>query len=153
MSYHPGLDALLRELSGREQHNHRDELVRLTVRLRARDVCEYCLLPTSGEFHVDHIIPGAVWAAYVAGRIRALPPAGAMRGPEHLDNFAWCCAFCNVAKAQQVAYRTGRRLVRLFNPRRDRWSEHFTFFHSYLIIRGITPVGRATQVALAFNDP
>jgi hypothetical protein len=26
------------------------------VRLRANDACEYCLHPTVGQFHIDHII-------------------------------------------------------------------------------------------------
>jgi hypothetical protein len=41
--------------------------------------------------------------------------------------------------------------VRLFDPRRDTWSEHFTFLNHYLFIVGITPVGVATQRALGFN--
>jgi hypothetical protein len=84
------------------------------------------------------------------GVVRPLP---GRRGPEHLDNFAWCCPFCNVAKGQQVAHRVGRRPFRLFDPRRDRWSEHFTYVHNYLFIVGLPVIGRATEQALRFNDP
>jgi 5-methylcytosine-specific restriction endonuclease McrA len=136
------LDALLRELTPRASHSHRDDLVRLATRLRARDACEYCLIPTLGTFHVDHIIPAALW-----------PSAGSTHGPEHLDNYAWSCANCNTAKGQQIARRVGRHTVRLFNPRRDQWPEHFAFFHHHLIIRGISPIGRATELALSLNDP
>lgn len=153
MNRHPGLDDLLRELAARERHNRRDALVRLAARLRARDACEYCLLPTIGEFHVDHVVPSALWNAYVEGQIRALPPSPAARGPDHLDNFAWSCASCNVAKGRQVTRRARSVVSRLFNPRLDRWDEHFVFFHSYLIIRGISLVGQATELALQFNEP
>jgi hypothetical protein len=40
--------------------------------------------------------------------------------------------------------------VRLFNPRRERWAEHFLF--RGVRIMGITPTGRATVQVLAMND-
>ena len=149
----PGrLQSLLHELARREQHNPHDELVRLAVRLRGRDACEYCLMPTSGGFQVDHIIPPALWPAYLEGRLRASPVRVTSAGPHHLDNFAWCCSFRNRAKGQRVEYRVGRRVARLFNPRRDRWSMHFVFVHNYLFLAGLTGIGRATAAALGFND-
>lgn len=42
-------------------------------------------------------------------------------------------------------------LVPLFNPRKDRWSEHFRF-EGYRLI-GQTPVGRATVALLDLNHP
>jgi hypothetical protein len=45
-------------------------------------------------------------------------------GPDHLDNVAWACAFCNVSKQQRVTYRVGRHTLRLFDPRLDRRSHH-----------------------------
>ena len=121
--------------------------------MRARDACEYCLLPTSGQFHVDHVIPPTVWQDYVAGSLPSVRPTPARRGPHHLDNFAWCCPFCNTAKGHQVSRRSGRRLYRLFDPRHDRWPEHFAFVHGYLFIVGLAGIGRATEEALRFNDP
>lgn len=75
-----------------------------------------------------------------------------MLGPNHLDNYAWACPFCNAAKSDAVDHRLGRRRVRLFHPRRDLWPDHFVFFHDYLFVTGFTAVGRATEAALRFND-
>jgi 5-methylcytosine-specific restriction endonuclease McrA len=152
LSQRPPLAALLRELSERERHSPRDERVRLAARLRARDACEYCLLPTVGQFQVDHIIPVVRWDLYTGNRLRAVERIPGRRGPNHLDNFAWSCSSCNSAKGQQVAHRAGRRTSRLFDPRRDRWSDHFSFMHGYLFFVGASAIGRATAEALRFND-
>ncbi|MBI4491962.1 MAG: HNH endonuclease [Chloroflexi bacterium] len=153
MSQPEYLAALLEELLGRGQHDPHDATVRRAVRLRARDGCEYCLLPTAGQVHVDHIIPPALWDRYTSGRLRPVVPAPDRRGPDHLGNFAWCCAFCNTAKGQQVAHRIASRTYRLFDPRYDSWSEHFVFAHNCLFIVGITGIGRATEQALGLNTP
>jgi hypothetical protein len=148
----PRLRTLLGYLEEYDRHDPQDSLVRQIVRLRARDACEYCLLPTTGQFQIDHVIPAALWSTYAAGQLRpALVPIAARRGPDHLDNFAWCCAFCNLGKRQQVTYRIGAQTLRLFDPRHDRWMDHFTFANSYLLIVGITPIGVATQRALGLN--
>lgn len=149
-------DADLRELLGRleaqERNDPHDALVRQVVRLRARDACEYCLHPTTGQFEVDHIIPEALWSAYIAGHMgAALPPAPNRRGPHHLDNLAWSCSFCNLGKRQRVTHRIGTETVRLFDPRHDAWPDHFKFLNSNLFIVGVTPIGVATQRALGFN--
>ena len=146
-----GLRALLRELEGRERHTPRDDIVRLAVRLRARDACEYCLLPTTSQFHVEYVIPPVRWDAYAHGRLPAVPPLPGRQGPEHVDNFAWCCPFCNLAKQQRVTFDVGQRTHRLYDPRRDRWADHFAFARGYLIVAGIDGVGRATELALRFN--
>ncbi|MGH2350117.1 MAG: HNH endonuclease [Chloroflexota bacterium] len=148
----PRLQALLREIVTRERHDPHDEVVRLVVRLRARDACEYCLLATNSQFQVDHIIPPALWHDYAASRLRYVPCVPGSVGPDHVDNFAWSCAFCNTAKRQQVTYRVGSRTFRLFNPRRDHWPDHFVFFHTYLLIIGLVGIGQATQQLLGFND-
>jgi len=150
----PGLAVLLRELEVRRQHNPHDVLVRRVVRLRAGDACEYCLHPTVGQFHIDHIIPADLWADYIVDRIPSLPPIEGRRGPNHLENLAWCCSFCNESKGQQVTARVYRRVERLFDPRYDgdAWSQHFAFLHNYLYVVGITPLGLATEKALGFND-
>ncbi|HEY7067076.1 MAG TPA: HNH endonuclease [Chloroflexota bacterium] len=152
MIQRPALRVLLRELAQHPSNEVHDPMVRLAVRLRARDACEYCLWPTIGQFHIDHIIPPALWHDYVANQLTAVRPITQRRGPEHLDNFAWCCAFCNIAKARQVAHRAGGRTYRLFDPRRDRWPQHFVFAHNYLLIVGLPGIGQATERALGFND-
>jgi hypothetical protein len=146
------LSALLQELEGQVRNNPHDERVRLAVRLRALDACEYCLMPTTGQFHVDHIIPSSQWEDYLGSRLREVPPDLPRRGPDHLDNFAWACPFCNVTKRQRVAQRVVRHTYRLFDPRRDRWQEHFVFLHNYLFIVGVSDIGEGTEQALRFND-
>jgi hypothetical protein len=42
------------------------------------------------------------------------------------------------------------QFCRLFNPRVDRWAEHFRW--DGLEIRGITPIGRVTVQLLAMNS-
>ena len=148
----PTLSALLQELEGQARNDPHDERVRLAVRLRARDAYEYCLMPTAGQFHVDHIIPSSRWEDYLSGRLPEIPLDLPRRGPDHLDNFAWACPFCNVTKRPQITQRVGRRTYRLFDPRRDRWQQHFVFLHNHLFIVGVSAIGEGTEQALRFND-
>lgn len=43
--------------------------------------------------------------------------------------------------------------VRIFNPRRDVWAEHFGWRENATLIDGKTAVGRATVAALHLNRP
>ncbi len=78
----PELRAEPAELAGlyeilvpRHEHRRSDTDVRLYVRLRARDACEYCLKPTVGQvFDVDHVIPPGKWSRYVDRAIAGLEP-------------------------------------------------------------------------------
>ena len=145
------LDRLLTDLRRRSRHDPADDPVRLAVRLRAREACEYCLLPTRGQFQVDHIIPPALWPVYLAGRLAVGPPPAGRGGPDHLDNYAWACPFCNQRKGQQVQGRLGRRSVRLFDPRRDEWPTHFVLVTRGLFIVGLDPIGQITVEMLGVN--
>jgi hypothetical protein len=106
------------------------------VRLRGGGVCEYCRLPevvSHLPFPLDHII------------------ARQHRGPSSEENLALSCPECNLHKGPNIASidsETGE-LVRLFHPRRDRWSEHFAWRGA--ILDGITPVGKATVRVLGIN--
>ena len=109
------------------------------VRKRARDVCEYCRLPQSSQeatFHVDHIQPSAADGTTTAG------------------NLALACVTCSLRKAARTEARDpqARKLVPLFHPRRDRWSEHFRWTRGWRLV-GQTPKGRATIAALGMNRP
>lgn len=111
--------------------------IRKQVRQRAGDRCEYCLKPTSvgvAAFHVDHIIPER------------------HNGSSELDNLAWACFACNIAKGTDIASLdpVTRRLTPLFNPRTQLWDEHFEKQGIYLV--GKTPVGRVTLQILLLND-
>jgi hypothetical protein len=43
-------------------------------------------------------------------------------------------------------------IVRLFNPRHDRWEEHFAWQNDVMLV-GLTEIGRATVAALDLNRP
>ena len=110
---------------------------RQQIRERAQDRCEYCELPqacTTLPHEVDHI------------------RAQKHHGPTTLENTCWACASCNAAKGPNASGYDGvtGRLVRLFNPRRDRWQEHFAWRGPVLV--GKTPRGRATIDVLSIND-
>jgi hypothetical protein len=145
------LERFLQRLESQAHNDPHDEKVRLAVRLRAREACEYCLMPSTGQFHIDHIIPVSGWDEYTAGDLKELGREPSRRGPHHLANFAWACPFCNGAKREQVGYRIRGKVHSLFDPRHDRWEDHFGFLHSYLFIVGLTDIGEATEKALRFN--
>jgi 5-methylcytosine-specific restriction endonuclease McrA len=106
------------------------------VRRRAGGRCEYCRFPerfAELRFQVDHIIPEQ------------------HGGPTSPDNLALSCLRCNKYKGPNLAGLdpvTGE-MVRLFDPRRDAWHEHFTWEGPNLV--GLTPVGRATIQVLQIN--
>jgi 5-methylcytosine-specific restriction endonuclease McrA len=89
-----------------------DEAAKEEVRARAAGRCEYCLLPevhVLTPFQVEHVI------------------AKQHRGEDRLSNLAYACLRCNLHKGPNL---TGidpktKKLTRLFNPRRHRWSRHF----------------------------
>ena len=142
---------LLESLALQPSHDPSNDLVRAAVQMRARDACEYCLMPTRGMFHLDHIVPISRWKEYLTGGL-LVHPINSAREPDHLDYFAWSCAYCNESKGNRVSGRVGRRSFRLFHPRRDRWDDHFFFVDGHLHIAGATDTGEATEQVLAFNS-
>jgi hypothetical protein len=108
------------------------------VVLRAGNRCEYCGLSQLGQeatFHIDHVVPRA---------------AG---GPTSEDNLALACVSCSLRKwAKQTATDPETDAeVALFNPRTDRWADHFRWDDERVV--GMTPTGRATVAVLAMNRP
>ena len=70
-----------------------------------------------------------------------------------MGNLALACHRCNLHKGPNLTGidpLTGE-VVSLFNPRHERWNEHFAFHGTHIM--GITPTGRATVHVLAMNDP
>ena len=61
------------------------------------------------------------------------------------------CAFCNHHKGPNLSGIDPRtkKIVRLFNPRRQKWSSHFRLMGERIV--GRTECGRATVVVLAMN--
>jgi hypothetical protein len=145
-------------LVGQAEHDPNDNIVRNAVQLRAKDACEYCLMPTYGRYEVDHIIPRARWTAYVDGSLpTALHPARVGRALNHVDNYAWACAFCNSKKHDHVdgpvdPARSGHGRARLFDPRHDKWPEHFYYRDDLVLIYGRSAIGMATVQALGLNE-
>jgi hypothetical protein len=110
--------------------------MRAAVRARAKGCCEYCRLPEFGALfghEPDHII------------------AKQHGGATTLENLALACLQCNHCKGPNVASvdRETNRVVPLFNPRTNRWSEHFRADGGR--ITPLTSVGRATAALLEFN--
>jgi hypothetical protein len=65
------------------------------------------------------------------------------------------CASCNGykgANTQAVDPESGEQ-VALFNPRQQRWREHFAWSEEGTTIIGLTAEGRATENALKLNHP
>jgi hypothetical protein len=110
-------------------------LQRLVAR-RARSRCEYCGLSQEGQeaqFHVDHVVP-------------------VLHAGETIEeNLALACVSCSLRKAarQHATDPETNTDARLFNPRVDRWDEHFRW--DGVRILGLTPTGRATVQALKMN--
>lgn len=116
-----------------------DESLAEEVRHRSNHACEYCRIsqafyPTV-PFPIDHII------------------ARQHDGPTTFNNLALSCLHCNSHKGPNIAGidRKSKRLTKLFNPRRHKWTRHFRWNGPYLI--GRTAVGRVTVAVLAMNDP
>ncbi len=110
---------------------------RKAVVRRAKARCEYCLLPSS-----ESVLPHEI------DHIRARKH----RGPTTLKNTCLACAQCNGAKGSDATAYDPKtdELVRLFNPRADRWHDHFRWQGARL--RGKTAIGRATIALLRIND-
>lgn len=112
--------------------------LRRLVALRAEHLCEYCLIHEENTFYgceVDHII------------------SEKHDGPTHEGNLAYACLFCNRNKGSDIAsLEPGTdRLVRLFDPRRDRWAQHFALEEDGITIVPRSPIGEATARLLGFN--
>jgi hypothetical protein len=115
-----------------------DAALRESVRQRASDRCEYCHLPqefSELHFHIEHVTPRQ------------------HGGTEAPENLALACPECNFAKGPNLSGLEpgGRKIVRLFNPRRDKWTQHFRCDGAHIV--GKTPIGRASVALLRMNDP
>lgn len=104
----------------------------------AGDCCEYCRVAKDerlSKFQLDHIIP-----------IKH-------GGKDKTDNLCLACLKCNSFKGPNVAAldpMTGEA-TKLYNPRRQRWDEHFQINPDATLI-GISPEGRATIIVLNINE-
>lgn len=100
--------------------------------------CRYCGFAQLGHgatFHIDHIVPRS------------------KGGATSLDNLALQCPSCSLHKADKVGGTDpiSATSVPLFHPLRDTWREHFRLEPDGACV-GLSPVGRATVIALGMNE-
>ncbi len=103
---------------------------------RANNVCEYCLISEEDAYYrhqVEHII------------------SRKHGGSSEFDNLALACVFCNRYKGSDIASLIPETdtLIRFYNPRIDRWREHFRL--NGVIIEPLTDIGEATIRILQMN--
>ena len=110
--------------------------LRLLVRTRAKSLCEYCLIREEDTYfgcQVDHII------------------SEKHGGSTHENNLAYACSYCNRNKGSDIgsiAWET-HQFCRFFNPRTDRWTDHFRL--DGVRIDPLTQIGEVTARILDFN--
>lgn len=105
---------------------------------RANGCCEYCRSQShfaTQSFSIDHIVPLS------------------KGGKSTLDNLAFACQGCNNHKYNktEVIDPVSKNAVPLYNPRLQRWYDHFGWNDDFTLIIGTTPTGRATVEALKLN--
>jgi len=104
---------------------------------RARNRCEFCLLPGEVGFfphEIDHVI------------------AEKHGGKTELENLAYACWRCNRHKGTDLgSFDPETNLFSpLFNPRMQAWTGHFQFDGEQII--GLTSEGRTTVRLLRLNS-
>jgi hypothetical protein len=118
--------------------SHVSRALREQVAAEGQHRCGYCLTSSSitgTPMEIDHLIPES------------------LGGPTSADNLWLACSMCNDHKGNRIAAadpQTGE-VVRLFDPRRQLWPEHFRWSAEGDIVMGKTPTGRATVVAVRLN--
>ena len=110
--------------------------LRNLVAERAQSCCEYCHYPQEASmfaFEMEHIIAEKHGGKTVA------------------ENLALSCPYCNRAKGTDLGSidpETGE-LTAFYNPRAERWSDHFSFEGAQII--PLSAVGRVTVLILQMN--
>jgi hypothetical protein len=112
--------------------------LRSLVRKRAAGHCEYCRIPENFSpqpFCFEHILPKFAGGDTVA------------------ENLALACQGCNSFKATRTEFEdeVSGENVKLFNPRKQKWKEHFVWNEDFTQIIGITAQGRVTVKCLKMN--
>ncbi|MGB5600084.1 MAG: HNH endonuclease signature motif containing protein [Thiothrix litoralis] len=100
--------------------------------------CGYCLtqeLVSGVPLTIEHLLPRA------------------RGGGDEEGNLWLSCRLCNEAKGiltEAIDPETGE-IASLFNPRLQRWAEHFIWADDGTNVVGLTPTGRATVAVLSLN--
>jgi hypothetical protein len=108
------------------------------VARRAGHRCEYCHAPEAVfnfPFEVEHVYPTS------------------RGGADDASNLCLSCRACNLRKSDRLAYRgeVTQEDVLLFDPRGQRWTEHFQVDLESGEIEGTKPTGRAKVACLDLN--
>lgn len=111
--------------------------LRESVRSRAKNCCEYCLVHEDDEFlshEIDHII------------------SEKHRGQTESENLCLSCFSCNRHKGTDIGSLDieTRFFTRLYNPRTDNWATHFRLNEAEII--PLTAIGRVTVFLLNMNS-
>jgi hypothetical protein len=104
----------------------------------SKDYCEYCIIPAAFAtdfYNFDHITPVS------------------KDGLTELRNLARCCSICNGHKHDKIAYidPLTQQPCRLYNPRQDKWADHFQWSIDDLRLVGKTAIGHTTIALLQLN--
>ncbi len=119
-----------------KQDNYISDKIRVLVANRANFHCEYCLLHEDDAylgFEIDHII-------------------SKKHGGQNIEsNLAYACLNCNRNKGSDIASLTqsSQKLTPLFNPRKEKWNEHFFLKDGFIIPK--TEIGEVTVAILKLN--
>jgi hypothetical protein len=111
--------------------------MRRAVEERANYCCEYCRL-AQGDTYLPHEIEHIIAIKH--------------RGLSDIPNLGLACFDCNRFKGSDIAsydLETGA-LTPLFNPRRDRWEDHFRLNGASIV--PLTAIGRVTEFILNMNS-
>jgi hypothetical protein len=113
------------------------QALRRQVAARADNLCEYCLVheqETAFGCAVDHVI--------------SLKHGGT----SDIGNLAYACVFCNRFKGSDIGsiILETQEFTRFYNPRRDRWADHFQLTDA--VLSPLTSIGQVTARILGFND-
>jgi len=105
-----------------------------------RQRCSYCLTSEANSgipMTFDHIQPRS------------------KGGATSFENVCLACRTCNEYKSDSTEAEDPLmgKVVLLFNPRTQQWSEHFTWSLDATKVEGLTAIGRATVIALRMNNP
>lgn len=109
--------------------------LRRLIRERSKDRCEYCLAPESHS-HTAH------WIDHVVAEKHG--------GQTDFANLANSCIRCNQHKGSDLSSidpDTGE-IVRLFNPRIDRWADHFQLVSATVRLLRVNQPERIQERAL-----
>lgn len=109
------------------------------IRKSAQNRCGYCQSPQNlvmARLEIEHIVPIA-------------------KGGTHDESNLWlACPLCNGHKSDktEACDPETQKVLPLFNPRLQVWSEHFCWSDDGTRVIGITPIGRATVAALCLDS-